>query len=47
MTFHRLFVCRQCSRIVAGCWCVGCERTEELVDYCAICARKPPKETNR
>lgn len=39
-SFHRLFLCRACKRVIAGCWCEGHTYVEEYIDSCAFCRLK-------
>lgn len=41
-SFHRVFLCALCRRVIAGCFC-GPGYVEELIHSCAICSRKPSK----
>jgi len=39
-TFHRLFRCRLCKRVIAGCISCDAAWVEEFIDACAYCGRK-------
>jgi hypothetical protein len=36
----RIFICRVCRRVIAGCTLGAHDATVEAIDSCAICNRK-------